>query len=752
MTAQQTWKKKLRGRMADDLSREIDAFEAELVLRRQGKNEEKYFAETRLRRGAYGQRYDNGQRHDGEKSQTLGFPCGDATKGPSTVWDAPGMQRIKIPMGKLSADQLDVLAECAEEYSDSILHITTRQDIQLHFVHIEDTPDLHRRLASVGITTREACGNSVRNVTACPLAGVCHDESFDVMPYAHAMTYFMLGHPDAQDFGRKFKIAFSGCKQHPCAATNFHDLGLIARTRTEGGKKVRGFEYYVGGGLGAVPHDAKLFDDFMPESEILPMMQALARVFARLGEKKNRGRARLKFLIKKLGLEKFRELVLEERKKLREDERWTSFLDDLDVVEEKPLREAKPLADGPRPEGFDAWRKSNVLPQCQKGYFVAKVTCPLGDLTSRQARALADMARKLTGDAVRATIDQNLLFRWVSEADLPELYSDLKRAGLGDPGVEGIADVTACPGTDTCKLGIASSRGLAGELRKRLKVVEADMPAEARSLHIKASGCFNACGQHHVSDIGFLGVSRSVGGRKVPHFQLVVGGEWTNNAGTYGMAIVPIPSKNVPKAIDRLTKLFVERRDGDETFVDFVRRTGKKEIREAVLDLTEVPAYDEDPSFYSDWGDPREFTMGDLGVGECAGEVVSYAEMGLAQSEREAFEAQVLLDEGDVGGAADRAFSAMLRAAQALAREKNENLGDDPDEIVAEFRKHLYDTELFFDTYAGGKFAQYLFQVHEEGNNGINAEAAHHRIEEAQLFIEAAHTCYQRMQQASAAE
>ena len=221
MTVATTWKQMLAGRVREDWAREIDIYETQLELRKKGKIEEKLFAETRLRRGTYGQRYDNGQRHDGQRTQTLPFPSGELTKGPVTMWDAPGMQRIKIPFGKLSADQLDVLSELAEEYSDQILHVTTRQDIHLHFIHIEDTPDIMRRLAAVGITTREACGNAVRNVTACPYSGVCHTESFDVTPYANAITYFLMGHPDTQDFGRKFKIAFSGCKDEPCGLTNF---------------------------------------------------------------------------------------------------------------------------------------------------------------------------------------------------------------------------------------------------------------------------------------------------------------------------------------------------------------------------------------------------------------------------------------------------------------------------------------------------------------------------------------------------
>src|SRR5487761_1609188 len=244
------WSKELAGKIPEALAREIDIFETEIALRKQGKLEERLFAETRLRRGTYGQRYDNGQRHNGKSVQEIAYPSGELTKGPMTMWDAPGMQRIKIPGGGLNADQLETLAELAEEYSDGIAHVTTRQDVQLHYVHIDDTPSVMRRLAAAGITTREACGNSVRNVTACPYAGVCPDELFDVTPFARALSKFLLGHPDCQNFGRKFKPSFSGCAQHACGLAKMHDVGLIGVIRIENGKEKRGFEVHVGGGLG----------------------------------------------------------------------------------------------------------------------------------------------------------------------------------------------------------------------------------------------------------------------------------------------------------------------------------------------------------------------------------------------------------------------------------------------------------------------------------------------------------------------
>ncbi|HYE98965.1 MAG TPA: nitrite/sulfite reductase, partial [Planctomycetota bacterium] len=614
-----TWKEKLGDRIPAELGREIDIFETEISLRKQGKIDEKVFAETRLRRGSYGQRYDNGQRWDGVQTQKLVYPAGELTKGPMTYWDAPGMQRIKIPYGGLTPEQMEALAECAEEYADGILHVTTRQDIQLHYVHIDDTPELFRRLAAAGITTREACGNTVRNVTGCPLAGICRTETFDVTPYAKACAKFLLGHKDTQNFGRKFKIAFSGCAGEACGLSRMHDIGAVARVKD--GR--RGFEIHVGGGLGPVPNQAKVFTDFLPEEELLPFAQAVARVFARLGEKKNRNAARLKFLVNKLGLDEFKRLVLEERKILPEDAAWTSWLSGLSGTDERPSKLPRRMNGQPKPPGFDAWAASNVYAQRQEGYATVYVTLPLGDFTPNQARALADAAREFTPGTIRLTVDQNVLLRWVSEHDLPGLYRRLQAIGLGEPGANTIVDVTSCPGTDTCKLGIASSRGLAGELRERLGARMASMDAAVRGLKIKVSGCFNSCGQHHIADIGFYGVSRKKGNFAVPHFQVLVGGETLDNAGSYGLALVAIPSKRIPEVVDRLTERYLREKQKGERFKQWVNRIGKAQVRKIIDDLSEVPPREEDRSFYSDWRDPREYSVGDMGVGECGGLQIS---------------------------------------------------------------------------------------------------------------------------------
>jgi len=740
-----TWKDRLAGEMPAELAREIDIYETQLTLKRQGKIEDKLFAEARLRRGAYGQRYDNGQRHDGIAERRLGYRTPELTKGPDTLWDAPGMQRIKIPFGGITPQQMEVLADLAEEYSDGICHITTRQDVQLHFVHIEDTPDLMRRLAAVGITSREACGNSVRNVTGCPLAGVCRTQAFDVTPAARACMRFLLGHPDTQDFGRKFKVAFSGCRQEACALTTIHDLGFIASVRDGADGPQRGYEAVVGGGLGPVPYRAKLLEPFVPEAEILPLTQAIARVYARLGEKRNRNRARIKFLVEKLGIDEFRALVRTERMRLAHDPAWTAWLADRDAGAETPpqieaIPALTPLA------GFGSWRASNVYAQRQAGFAAATVKLPLGDITSWQMRELAHLVRRFCGGHARTTVEQNIVLRWVAQDALAALHRELDRLGLAAAGAGSIVDVVSCPGTDTCKLGIASSRGLGGVLGERLAARYQELDAAVQGLHIKVSGCFNSCAQHHIADLGFYGVSRKVDGRTVPHFRLVLGGQWEENAGVYGRTIGVVPSKRVPDFVDALIARYLAERESGEGFRAWIKRIGPQPVKALLDEHAKVPAYAEDPSFYSDWRDPREYSLSDLGVGECAGQVVTRVEFELHAAERRHFEAQLALEQGDVARACEAAFDAMVEAARGLLHSQDGDAPDDVDTVVAGFRERFHDSGLFNET-SSGKFAHYLFRRHaEQGSRpAYDADAAARQLEEAQLFIEAAYAVHARI-------
>jgi sulfite reductase (ferredoxin) len=377
------------------------------------------------------------------------------------------------------------------------------------------------------------------------------------------------------------------------------------------------------------------------------------------------------------------------------------------------------------------------------------VCLPLGDITSSQLRALAEIARRYNGGRLRTTVEQNFVLRWIAERDLAALHGELEGAGLALPGASTLVDITACPGTDTCKLGISSSRGLASELRRRVEARNFQLDDAVKDLQIKISGCFNSCGQHHVADIGFYGVSRKIGNRTVPHFQVILGGQTEKNAAAYGLATLAVPSKAIPDAVERLCGLYVREREKGESFQSFVTRVGKARVRELLDDLTRVPAYADDRSYYSDWGDPREYTIGDIGVGECAGEVVSLVEFGLAASERIAYEALDELEGGKPDAAASKALRAMLEAAKAVTQIQNIDIGDDPAQIVGEFKSRFHDTGLFHDPFAGPKFANYFFHAYEEPLERPSLEAAHQRIEEAQLFIEAAHALYNRTSSAS---
>jgi sulfite reductase (ferredoxin) len=338
-----------------------------------------------------------------------------------------------------------------------------------------------------------------------------------------------------------------------------------------------------------------------------------------------------------------------------------------------------------------------------------------------------------------------MVLRFVSVEDLPAVHAALDAVGLAAPGAGSIVDVTSCPGTDTCKLGIAASRGLAGELRNRLGVKSASLPQAIKDLKIKISGCFNSCGQHHVADIGFYGNSRKIDGRTVPHFQVILGGQWTENAGSYGLAVGSVPSKAIPETVEALTDAYAKGRQSTENFQAWTRRIGKRDAREIIKPFMKVPPYAEGPGFYADWSDVREFTIGDLGVGECAGEVVSLFGIEVVKAESQAFDAQIALDEGDAEAAEEGAYAAMLSAARALVRTEYIDVTEDPDDIVAEFKKRFFDNERFFDRYARGKFGQYLLDRHAHPPDRIDAGVAKQRIEEAQLFIEASHGCEARL-------
>ncbi len=532
-----------------------------------------------------------------------------------------------------------------------------------------------------------------------------------------------------------------------------HDLGFIAEEREVDGRTVRGFRVVVGGGLGPVPHVAKELYEFMPEEQMMPVSQAISRVYARLGEKRNRNKARIKFLIAQLGIEEFRRLVDEELKVVEPDPRWTDWL--AAAHETRTEAHPAPVTDGETPPapGFADWARTNVYEQRQEGFVSASINLPLGDITSRQTRILADIVRRYTGDSIRTTVEQNFFIRWVHQHDLVALHKDLYDAKLALSGAGTISDVTSCPGTDTCKLGISSSRGLSAELRERFEARELQFDPVVKNVKVNVSGCPNSCGLHHIGDIGFYGSSRNVGAYKVPHFQLMLGGALEDNAGNYGLAVGAVPSKRAPEVADRLLELYTAQREDEETFRGWVLRVGKKAIKEQLQDLLSVPGHDEDPSFYVDWHDAREYSIGDIGVGECAGEIVTLTQFSLATAESKAFDASVILDESAATGderfreAANLAYEAMVDAAQGLLKINDPDVSPDPQTVFSRFQREFLETELFFERYIGASEAQYFISTHQAGGAVRDRDEARRRVEESQVFIEAAHACYSRLLQ-----
>ena len=688
-----------------DVREEIDVFETQLNRVAAGQMSEKVFLETRLRHGVYGQRQSGVQ-----------------------------MQRIKIPLGMLSAEQMICLANLSEEYADGISHITTRQDVQFHFISLEETPDIMRRLAEVGITTREACGNVVRNVTGCPDAGLCSSQGFDITPHALAMSHFLLRHPDAQNFGRKFKIAFSGCEDKPCGLAMIHDIGAIAAVKDVDGQRIEGFKVYLGGGLGAIPQQARLYSEFVPADEMLELAQAIARVFARFGEKKNRARARLKFLIGKLGIEEFRRIVDEERRKLPPDPRWESELVEAADYDEQPLRPPSALPEGPADPEFQRWLKTNVRGQKQDGYSMVEVLLPLGDIAADALRELARTCRSYIDDTIRTTVTQNLLLRWVSNGDLLSLHEDLKRLGLAEPGAARLADVTACPGTDSCKLGITSSRGLAAELKANFANGMGAI-ADREDIKVKISGCFNACGHHHIADIGFLGSVQRKKSETAPVFQVVLGGSTGNNGSSFGLVTGKVPARNAPEVVRKLTSVYTEESKDGESFSDFVHRLGKPRLKEELAELVELPLHDEAPEYYTDNRQSWKYRQ-ETGVGECAGEMVDQAEFMLEEADRLTFEATLALDEGLWDAAAEQALKAVRTAADGLLSTRGLLLSDHYD-TVAEFRERFYDTGTFY-----APFAENFFRAAANNGHPVSDEESRRRVQEAALFVEMAQSVY----------
>ena len=614
------------------VEKDILELERKIHLFKHGKIDEERFRSLRLARGIYGQRQYGVQ-----------------------------MIRIKLPYGKMSSEQLLRIADVSDEYSRGRLHITTRQDIQIHHVSLDRTPELWAQLEKDDITLREACGNAVRNITASEMAGIDPDEAFDVSPYAHATFQYFLRNPICQEMGRKFKISFSGSEKDT-ALSFIHDLGFIAKTKQVDGETVKGFKVLIGGGLGSQARLADVAYEFLEEDKILPFTEGVLRVFDRYGERLKRAKARLKFLIKALGMSSFLQLVEEERLALQHK----TFSVDTSAFN-KPIE----FGTGTLPQvtidnsvEYNAWLKSSVFPQKQDGLFAIGIKVFLGDFYTKEARKLAKLVKEYAGNEMRLTIGQNILIRHVKESALPFFYQELKALGFTAIGYNSTQDIASCPGTDTCNLGIASSTGLASVLEQVIGE-EFSHLSNSKELSIKISGCMNACGQHSIAQIGLHGMSMKVGNYLAPATQWVLGGGILKDGqGRYGDKIIKIPSKRTPDALRTLLKDFEHKnQNGVLSFLDYYDNNGPAYFRSLLKPFADVTNLTEDD--FIDWGHDRKYFKA-IGVGECAGAVVDLVSTLLLESEEKLDLAQESFKSDQFADSIYHSYNVFINTAKAL--------------------------------------------------------------------------------------
>ena len=599
-----------RSRLSFATEGDVDEFVQTLEKFEQGELGPDQWRSFRLLRGTYGQRQDGVQ-----------------------------MIRIKIPQGLMDANQARIFADVGERWSRGYGHITTRQNLQFHFVPLAVVPELLEHIQTAGLTTREACGNSVRNITTSPYAGVHADEAFDVTPYGEALTRYFLGHPLSARLPRKFKIAFEGCAaDHIYAAIN--DIGWFAQIKDG----VRGFRVTVAGGTSTMVKNGALLEPFIPADEMFNVAEAIVRVYHKHGDYQHKARNRMKWLIRSMGWDRFVEEYRHELAAFRGAGGATVPFDTqnppVEVAPDWQRAEPPSVLDiitrvsrpqdlrGPgivpvvQPDPAPSaalkakWRRTNVLPQKQAGYVMAVVTTILGDLTSHQLRVLADLSEAYSDGSMRVTAEQNLLFRWVKEADLDGLHTRLAAAGLGLADANTVADVVSCPGAESCRLAVTQSRGLGSLLGQHLRD-NPEVAALAPNLHIKISGCPNGCGQHHIAGLGFQGSIRKVGTKVVPQYFVMLGGGVDENGAQFGRISAKVPARRMPQVVDRLLGLYRDEKQADEAPEAFFRRVEAAKVKTLLADLETMTEADTLPQDYIDLGEDREFVP-EIMEGECA--------------------------------------------------------------------------------------------------------------------------------------
>lgn len=674
------------------VQKDIIELDKKIQLYQNGKIDEDGFRSLRLARGIYGQRQEGVQ-----------------------------MIRIKLPFGRLSSAQLHRIADVSDEYSKGRLHITTRQDIQIHYVSLDRTPELWAELEKSDITLREACGNAVRNVTASEMAGIDPEEPFDVSPYADAVFKFFLRNPICQELGRKFKISFSSSEKDS-ALSYIHDLGFIAKIKYENNEEIRGFKVMIGGGLGAQPRQADILFDFLETDKIIPFIESTLRVFDRHGERNRRAKARLKHLILNIGLEKFIKLVNEEKIAI------SNSSVPIDT-EEFDLKKKDPDLRAPEVEleseiEFENWKKSNVIAQKQDGYYAIGIKVGLGDFYTDNARKLADLIRDYAQDELRLTINQDILIRGVQASFLPFFYVKLKDLGFTDLGYGSIMDVTSCPGTDTCNLGIASSTGLARELEKTLSE-EFPMYVDRRDISIKISGCMNACGQHSIAQIGFYGMSMKIGKLVIPAFQVLIGGgNQGDGKGRFADKIIKVPSKKAPDALRRLIYDFEDNKTEGQSFNAYYLEQGKSYFYQLLKPVSEILESDKD--LFIDWGHDETYIKA-IGVGECAGVVIDLVSTLLFESEEKLENASLGIDQERWADSIYHSYAAIVNTAKAVLIGENIKTNTQSG-IIRDFDQYFVESGLI---HMEGTLSDLVYKIK---SNKPESSFAQYYFQEAKRF------------------
>ncbi len=636
-----------------DLARKIELFKA-------GNLDEEKFRSLRLARGVYGQRQQGVQ-----------------------------MVRIKIPFGKMTTRQLRRIADLSDEFASSNLHATTRQDIQIHYVSLDRTPELWAKLEQDDITLREACGNTVRNVTASEYAGIDSEEPFDVSPYAYEIFKYFLRNPVCQEMGRKFKIALSASEKDS-AFTFMHDVGLIPKLKTENGQEIRGFKVLIGGGLGSNPMLAQTAYEFLETEKVIPFIESVLRVFDRYGERARRQKARMKFLLKEIGLEEFMSLAEAEKKALK----VKKYVFNPDILpapkiqpEGKKYRQNEIIS----PEKYALWKQTNVKAQKQAGFYAVAIKLTLGDMSSDTARKFADIVDEYAADDIRVTINQGYILRFVRPEALAGLYAELDALGLADAGFDSTADITACPGTDTCNLGISSSTGIAKVLENVITTEYPDLVKD-NDIKIKISGCPNACGQHSIATIGFHGSSIKNGKNLLPALQVLLGGRiGTDGTGTIAEKVIKLPSKRGADVLRVLLNDYDAYRNEGEYYADYYARQGKMyfyNLLKPLADLDTITLAD-----YVDWGQEEQFEI-IKAVGECAGVIIDLFQTLMFEVDEKLSWAKENLTQENNADAIYHAYNVFITGAKAILLGRPKVKLNTHAAVLKNFDTHFVETGL----------------------------------------------------------